>query len=249
MGILDRGDGADAAKYDVIAVDLRGVGLSDKPSTGYDKKTMAEDIAALMDELGVESAHIVGHDIGGMTGFAFASMYPKRTHSFTIMDVPIPGTPAFDNIASNPLAWHFAFHAAEEVPEALTTGREVFYYGEFIRSLWGAPNALTPGQIQVTIDAYSSPKTATAGFNWYREFSQDAEDNEEFFEQGKLQMPVLALNAGRLSPQPYVLQMMKQLAVDVRGQAVDSGHWIPEEQPALVVKLLKALIEEVEKDK
>ena len=233
-------------EYDVIAVDLRGFGLSDKPADGYDKRTQAMDIAALMDELGLESAHIVGHDIGGMIGFAFASMFSARTRSFTIIDVPLPGSPFFDNIAADPRAWHFAFNAAEDIPEALTTGREAIFYGDFIRKLSGSPNAVTSSQISVFVDEYRNPATATAGFNWYRAFDQDAEDFEKFFSQGKLEMPVLALNAARLSPQPYVLLMMRQYATDVRGRGMDSGHWIPEERPFQLVQLLKELISDVE---
>lgn len=229
-------------QYDLIAVDLRGIGLSEKPTTGYEKKTMAKDVHALMNDLGIGKAHIVGHDIGGMVGYAIASQFPGRVSTFTIIDVPIPGTPSFEAISRNPLAWHFQFHSAPEVPEALTTGREAYYYGEFIRKLEGSPGAVTADQVDTTIRVYSVPKTATAGFNFYRAFPQDAKDNQEFFKR-KLRMPVLALNSARLSPLPFVLQMMRQLAVDVRGQGIDSGHWIPDEKPEEVVRLLLKLIE------
>lgn len=115
-----------------------------------------------------------------------------------------------------------------------------------MRELQGAPDALTPAEIRVAVDAYSVPSTAEAGFGWYRAFERDADDVGRFAREGKLEMPVLALNAGRISNVPYVLQMMEQLAVDVRGGAVDSGHWIPEEKAGELVGRIVQLVSAVE---
>lgn len=224
--------------YDVLAVNLRGVYPSDSPFEGYTKKVMAGDIQRLMNFLNISAAHIVGHDVGGMVAYAFSRMYSSRMKSFTIIDVPLPGTPQFDFISSDPRAWHFGFNAAEEFPEALTTGREAFFYPAFMREVEGKLGVLTPDQFKTTVDAYSRPSTARAGFEWYRAFSEDAQDNKEFAKEGKINTPVLALNAGLLSPGPYVLQMMSLLANDVRGQALPSGHWIPEHVPDQLVALL-----------
>lgn len=226
-----------SADYDVIAVDIRGAGKSDTPQGGYDKKTMAGDILGLMNELGIESANIVGHDIGGMTAYAFASQFPERTVTLTIVDVPLPGTQIFEMIARNPLAWHFAFHSAPNVPEALTLGREEFYYTDFLTKMDAGAGGITEFEIQITLDAYSDPENARAGFNWYRTFAQDAQDNRVFMET-PLTMPVLGLSAGRLAPFPYVVEMMEPLASTVEGRALDSGHWIPETRPEEMAALL-----------
>jgi pimeloyl-ACP methyl ester carboxylesterase len=226
-----------AADYDVIAIDLRGSGGSDKPDGGYDKKTMAVDVKALMDELGITSANIVGHDIGGMVAYAFASQFPDAAQTVTIIDVPLPGTPIFGMIAADPRAWHFSFHAAPEVPEALTTGREAFYYGHFMQAVDAGAGGIGEAEIAITVEAYSDPANATAGFNWYRAFPQDAADNAEFMKI-PLPMPVLGLNAARLMSVPYVVEMMKPIATTVEGQALDSGHWIPETVPEQLALLL-----------
>lgn len=217
-------------KYDVIAIDLRGSGDSDKPENGYDKKTMARDIKALMNELNIESANVVGHDIGGMTAFAFASQFPEMTNSVTIIDVPIPGTEMFETISRDPRAWHFAFHGAKEVPERLTTGNEEYYYGRFMRQFDAGAGGITEKEIAITVEAFSNPANAKAGFEWYRAFGQDGEDNKTFMET-KLEMPVLGLNAERIAPFPYVVDMMKPFATTVEGGMIDSGHWIPETRP------------------
>lgn len=231
--------------YDLILINLPGVQPSAKPRS-FTKASMARDVAAFLNALNLRSVHIVSHDIGGMVAYAFAAQFPARVHSFTIMDVPLPGTTAFQLISADPRAWHFGFNGAELFPEALTTGREPFFYAQFMREIQGAPDALTPSEIRVAVDAYSVPSTAEAGFEWYRAFERDAKDNERFASKGKLKMPVLALNGGRISTVPYVLQMMQELAVDVRGGAVDSGHWIPEESAEDVVGRIVQLVSEVE---
>ncbi|MGL4238260.1 alpha/beta fold hydrolase [Tabrizicola sp.] len=226
-----------SAEYDVIAVDLRGVGGSDKPKDGYDKKTSAGDIKALMDELGIASANIVGHDIGGMIAYSFAAQFPDMAQSITIMDVPLPGTPIYDAISKDPRAWHFGFHADPVVPEALITGREEFYYGNFMQRVDAGAGVIGAVEIAEAVAAYSVPETATAGFNWFRTFPQDVTDNTEYMKT-KLEMPVLGLNAGRLMNMPYIVEMMTPLATTVEGQAMDSGHWIPETVPEETVAIL-----------
>lgn len=226
------------ASYDVIAINLRGVSPSDAPLRGYTKAVMAQDIRRLLKSLHTRKVHLVGHDIGGMVSYAFAVQFPKIALSLTIIDVPVPGTPTFDQINADPRAWHFGFNGAEEFPEALTTGRESFFYAKFMREVAGSPDALTPQEIRVSVNAYSVPSTARAGFEWYRAFAEDAKDNKEFAKRGKLTLPVLALNGAKLSPVPFVLFMMKELAQNVTGQAIDTGHWIPEEAPEQLVKLI-----------
>lgn len=223
--------------HDVIAVDIRGAGRSDVPEGGYDKRTMAGDIKGLMDELGITSANIVGHDIGGMTAYAFANLYADATQTVTIIDVPLPGTPIFEAIAKDPRAWHFSFHAAPGVPETLTEGREEFYYSDFLTKMDAGAGGITEHEIAITLDSYTDADRARAGFEWYRAFARDAEDNQVFM-QTPLEMPVLALNAGRLAPFPYVLEMMEPIATTVEGHAIDSGHWIPETRPEEVADLL-----------
>ncbi len=228
-----------SANYDVIAVDLRGVGGSDKPIDGYDKKTSAQDIKNLMVELGIKKANIVGHDIGGMIAYAFAAQFPTMATSIVIMDVPIPGTEIFTSISQDPRAWHFAFHKDPTVPEILVTGREQFYYSDFMRRVDAGMGKIGSAEIADAVAAYTVPKTMTTGFNWFRTADQDAKDNKEFFKT-KLSMPVLGLNAAKLAPFPYIVDMMKPFATIVEGQTMDSGHWIPESLPEETVKLLDA---------
>src|SRR6201991_1955415 len=75
----------------VIVPDLRGMGLSEHPDTGYTKKNQAVDIAGVMDALKVLKADLVTHDIGNMVGYALAAQYPARITRWIVIDAPLPG--------------------------------------------------------------------------------------------------------------------------------------------------------------
>src|SRR5438067_8629595 len=70
-----------ARDHTVVVPDLRGMGLSAKPAGGFDKKTQADDMAAVLDEFKIGRTDLVTHDIGNMVGYAFAALYPDR-HAF-----------------------------------------------------------------------------------------------------------------------------------------------------------------------
>ena len=77
--------------HTVVAPDLRGIGRSSKPAGGYDKKTQAKDIRAVVTALGYDKTFVVAHDIGNMVAYAYASMYPDKVQKLVVMDAPIPG--------------------------------------------------------------------------------------------------------------------------------------------------------------
>ena len=108
--------------HTVVIPDLRGMGLSSHPESGYDKKTQAGDIAAVMDKLGIQSAAFVTHDIGNMVGYAFAAQYRDRITKWVVMDAPLPGIGPWEDQLRNPLVWHFNFRGPDV--ERLVKGRE-----------------------------------------------------------------------------------------------------------------------------
>jgi pimeloyl-ACP methyl ester carboxylesterase len=233
-----------AKKYRVIAIDMKGSGKSDKPTnSGYDKKTIAQEVRGVVKQLGLSKVHLVGHDIGMMVAYAYAAQFPSEVSKLVVMDAPLPGTNEFTQISQDPRAWHFAFQAANEVPEHLVKGRERWYFKHFMLSVAGRPNVFTEREFDEYAKAQSQPGALTGGFNYYRAFAQDAKDNAEWMKT-PLTMPVLALNGGVLTNgYPFVLEMMKRVATNVQGEALpNTGHWIPEEQPALLTeKLLRFL--------
>ena len=234
-----------SAEHTVYACDLPGVRGSTNADDDFTKAGMADDIHAAITGADIGPIHLVGHDIGMMVAYSYASAFPDEVATLTVMDAPLPGSKAYDAIAANPSAWHFSFHMVEEVPEAVVGNSVEFYIRHFMTELWADPAGPLDEVVAASVSAYTDPKTLHTGFEWYRAFPQDAEDNEAKFAT-PLPMPVLALNAGAISPGPFVLEMMKPLATNVTGGAIEgSGHWLTEEAPDEVASRILAFLKEV----
>jgi len=124
-----------AEQYRVIAPDLRGVGGSTVTFDGFDKRTMAGDVAGLLDVLGIATAAVVGHDIGGMVAYAFAKSYLSRIGKLAIAAVLIPEQAWYDSRLLDPRSpWWFRFHAIPDVPERLISASLTSYLDWFYDS-------------------------------------------------------------------------------------------------------------------
>ena len=231
-----------AKNYTVIVPDLRGLGDSSKPPTGYDGKTVAEDIHQLVGKLGFKTIFLVGHDIGTQVAYSYAAAHPTEVKRLAVMELTIPG---FVPAGRMPL-WWVIFHQTPDVPEALVQGKEMMYLSWFYHNLANNPAAITQEDINEYVSHYSAPGGMHAGFEHYRAFPQDAIQNQNY-SKTKLTMPVLALG-GQYIPtlggniaMPTVIYGMKILAQNVTGIIVpSSGHFIPEEQPQFLAdQLLK----------
>ncbi len=231
------------AGWHVIAPDYRGAGQSSRPHGGYDKRTMAGDIHRLLREhlrIDVPIA-LVGHDIGLMIAYSYAQDHREEVSHLVIMDAPIPGTAIFDRVKSNPRVWHFAFHNARDIAEMLVAGREREYLKAFFFARNYDPSAI---DLEPYVSAYSAAGAMRAGFELYRAFEQDGEDNRAILRQnGKLTIPTLAVWGEISNSGPLLEEMIREVADDVTGVQIEgTAHWIAEENPsALVENLLKFL--------
>ena len=226
-----------AADHTVIVPDLRGLGLSSKPTGGYDKKTQSHDVAGMMDALGLSHADFVTHDIGNMVGYALAVQYPARISRWVAIDAPLPGIGDWDNIVRSPLLWHFNFRGPDE--ERLVAGRERIYLDRFYNELSADPKKVDEATREHYAQLYARPHAIHDAFEQFGAFSQDALDNKAFLASaGKLTMPVLALGAEK----SFGLGMAEDLrfvATNVTSGIVPgSGHWIMEENPEGTIRLV-----------
>ena len=229
-----------AADHTVIVPDLRGMGLSSKPAGGYDKKTQGNDIAGVMDALGVTKADLVTHDIGNMVGFALAAQHRDRILKIVLIDAPLPGVGPWEEILKNPLLWHFRFGGPDM--ERLVEGRERIYLDRFWNEFSATPSRFSEAARAHYAALYAQPGAMHAGFAQFAAFDQDALDNKEFLAKGKLTIPVLALG-GEKSFGLTMAEVMKFAANDVEGDVVpDSGHWIMEENPTATVNLVTTFL-------
>src|ERR1700730_4985744 len=227
--------------HTVIVPDLRGMGLSSYPDTGYDKKTQALDIARVMEKLNVQKADLVTHDIGNMVGYALAAQYPDRITRWAVIDAPLPGIGPWDEILKSPLLWHFNFRGPDV--DRLVKGRERIYLDRFWNELSANPKSIDEATRRHYAKLYARPGAMHAAFNQFAAFGQDAIDNRAFAEKGKLAMPILALGADK-SFGTQQTAIMQVVATDVEaGIIANSGHWIMEEQPAATVEVVRTFID------
>lgn len=226
--------------HTVVVPDLRGIGRSSKPEGGYDKKTQAKDIRAVVTALGFDKTAVVAHDIGNMVAYAYAAMYPEKVDRLVVMDAPIPGIEPWNTILLNPGVWHFSFHGPDA--ERLVAGRERIYFDRIWNDFTGDPSKPDEDTRKFFAATYAQPGGMRAGFAQFTAFSTDAADNK-LFEQVKLTMPVLAVG-GEKSFGALQAVIMRHVAVNVQEAVVPrSGHWLMEESPVYTITLVRKFLE------
>ena len=223
--------------HTVIVPDLRGMGLSDHPDTGYTKKNQAVDIAGVMDALKVQKADLVTHDIGNMVGYALAAQYPSRITRWAVIDAPLPGIGDWDNIIRSPLLWHFNFRGPDE--ERLVQGRERIYLDRFWNELSADPKGIDEETRQHYAALYARPHAMHDAFEQFGAFSQDAVDNKALLAKGgMIPMPVLAVGAEKSFGTAQADELRIVAGNVTVGIVPNSGHWIMEENPQATIKLV-----------
>lgn len=223
-------------QHTVIIPDLRGAGASEKPLTGYDKKTMAQDIHELVKLLGYNRIAIVGHDIGLMVAYAYAAQFPKETDRVVLMDAFLPGIGQWKDVWLMRDLWHFHFYG--EVPLALVKGRERIYLEHFWNDFAADPkHSVSEADRQIYANAYAQEGGMRAGFEYFKNFEQDAHDFSKLSAQ-KLEMPVLVLTGEKASGN-FLIEQAKLVANNVEGKVIrGAGHWLMEEAPEQVIPAL-----------
>ncbi|WP_010188415.1 alpha/beta fold hydrolase [Sphingomonas sp. PAMC 26605] len=231
------------ADHTVIVPDLRGMGLSSHPATGYDKATQARDVAGILTAMKIDRFALVTHDIGNMVGFALATQQPNRVTKFVLLDAPIPGIGPWDDILKSPLLWHFRFGGPDM--ERLVAGRERIYLDRFWNEFSANPARFDEASRQHYAKLYALPGGMHSGFAQFAAFDQDVIDNRAWqATDHKLPMPVLAIG-GEKSFGPMMATVMRAAATNVtQGVVADSGHWLMEEQPKATVALIKTFLED-----
>jgi pimeloyl-ACP methyl ester carboxylesterase len=227
--------------HTIVVPDLRGMGLSSHPETGYEKTVQARDIARVLDTLGIKQAALVTHDIGNMVGYALAAQFPDRITRWAVMDAPLPGIGPWDEILRSPMLWHFNFRGPDV--ERLVKGRERIYLDRFYNELSADPKKIDEATRRHYAELYARPGAMHSAFNQFAAFTQDAIDNKALAAKGKLAMPVLAIGAEK-SFGTQQADVLRVVATDVTSLVIPgSGHWLMEEQPDATVAALVKFID------
>jgi haloacetate dehalogenase len=223
----------------VLAPDLRGYGNSDKPISGYDKRTMAADVHALVETLGFDRCALVGHDRGARVAHRYCLDHPEVVTQVVFMDI-IP-TRALFSRADVKVArgfWHWLFHTQPDIPELLIGSNIRGYLLYFFERWTHNRAAFDAATLEHYLRAYEAPGALRGFLDDYRgTFQGDLEDDDASAAAGlRVRVPALAMwgEHGLVSRVP-VLEVWRDYADDVRGDPLpDCGHFLVEEQPELV---------------
>ncbi|MGW7518688.1 alpha/beta fold hydrolase [Streptomyces sp. NPDC054796] len=232
-----------ARDFQVVALDARGVGLSDKPLEGYDTGTLAHDAAAVMTALGHDRFHVAGHDVGTWVGYALAADHTDRVDRLAVAEALIPGLtpppPLFGGATANDSLWHFAFNRLPELNEQLVQGREhLFFGGQFATK---AATPLPDHAVRHYIDTLTGdPDALRASFAPYRALDTTTAQNQRRMTR-RLRLPVLAIG-GAANLGERVGATMRLAADDVESVSLPSGHYPAEEAPDETLTTLTAFL-------
>jgi len=233
-----------AEKYRVLVVDIRGMGTSGKPDSGYDKKTMAKDIYELIRQLGLGKVHLLGHDIGGMVAMSLAFNYPDCIEKLVVMDgahpsegmlqmplIPPLGTFNKKMTAEAQYVWWMGFNQVKGLPEQLLEGRFRYLLDWLFAYVMIDETKMSAFERGLYASAYNQPESIRASNAWYQTFTQDIEDGKSY---QQLSMPVLGIGSNvsynfMKMGLPYVAKNCEVISLP------DSGHYMIEEQPEKVL--------------
>lgn len=226
-----------AEHFCVIVVEMRGMGESDKPIEGYEKKNMAKDIYELTKQLGYEQISICGHDIGAHVAYSFAQNYPQHTSKLIMLDTPHPDASMYQlpllPLLGNPYLypWWLAFNQVKELPEQVLEGRMNIVIDWLFDHLVQQKESITPFDKSIYSTAYNSKEAIRASNAWYQTFPQDIEDSKAFT---PLTMPVLGIGGSGFD---LLKQSLTSLAPNLQLKKLENcGHFILAEKPEEVAK-------------
>ena len=233
-----------AKTHQVIVVEMRGMGDSDKPAKGYDKKNLATDVYELINHLNLKKISIVGHDIGAHVAYSFAANFPESTENLILLDTPHPDESMY-NLPMLPIPgadylypWWLAFNQVKELPEQLLEGRMDIMINWLFEKLTINKKAVTEFDKAVYSFAYNTKEAIKSSNLWYQAFPKDIQDMKTY---ETLLMRVLAIGG---SGYELLSTSLPNTTADLRLAKIENcGHFLLLEQPEETAKhMLKFLV-------
>ncbi len=230
-----------ADRYRLLAPDLRGCGWSEAPGDGYDGETFAADQVALLDALGLERAHVVGHDWGGWTALLLGILHPRRVDRMVVCNAPHPWPPRSARVAME--AWRSWYTWVIAAPGL---GRWVLRQRWIARHYLGSGNVGTPftdEEIEMYARSFREPARAQAIVELYRYYQRALRQGlAGRWRRERLTVPTLLLFGERdVSLSTRLLPGHEPYADDMRIELVaHSGHFVVDEKPDLVTRRIES---------
>lgn len=235
----------------VICADLRGYGASSKPKglpdhANYSKRAMAQDMVEVMDKLGYEKFHLVGHDRGGRVAHRLAKDHGARVQTLSVLDIS-PTLKIFENtdmrLATAYYHW-FQMLQPSPLPEKMLQGIVPFNIIGILGRSKPDFSAFSKEALAEYVNAFKDPKAVHASCEDYRAGGTIDLEHDRKDLHRKLKMPVLALWAkhGVINRLFNCLEDWREVANDVRGKTLNCGHFLPEEKPEETLKEIRKFI-------
>lgn len=225
----------------VIAPDLRGIGASSRPPTGYDAATIAADIVGLLDAFDISTASVAAVDASVPAAFLLGMHHAQRVDRLVLMEsmlAPLPGAEEF--LAAGP-PWWFGFHAVPGLAETVLRGHEADYINWFLNSGTSRSERIPAELREHFVHAYTGTEALRGGFSYYRAMPESDRQVAAAVTTDRLRIPTLALGAGSVGP-----ALSRQLAPVTDSltdhMIPDCGHIVPLDRPeALLAHMLPFL--------
>ena len=232
-----------AAGFHVLALDLRGYNLSDKPRgvSAYRIDTLLGDVLGLIDHVSAERAAIAGHDWGGVIAWHLAMHHPQKVEKLIILNAPHPAAYRRELQSWTQLlkSWYIFFFQLPGLPEQLLSAGDFAWLERLLRHQPVHPQAFGSEDVRRYKQALAQPGALTAALNYYRAFLRYRAKGT-VHEDVSINVPVLLLWGERDS---YLsLRLTEGLSAWVPNLRVirfpDVSHWIQNDAPERVTRLM-----------
>jgi pimeloyl-ACP methyl ester carboxylesterase len=232
-----------AAGFRVVAPDMRGYNLSDKPEgvERYRVELLVEDVAGLVRHLGAERVHVVGHDWGGIVAWYFAMLRPELLDRLVVLNAPHPAAFAREIVKPDQMlrSAYAGFFQLPAVPELALRAGDFALLERVLRTEPARPGAFTDADVERYKEAFAQPGALTASLNYYRAFARRDKPAVR-----AIAAPTL-LVWGEKDPH-LVVRLTEGLEEWVPGIRVEripeASHWVAVDEPERVNRLLAGFL-------
>ena len=235
-----------AQRFKVVAPDMRGYNLSDKPEgvEAYSMSNLTADVRDLISAFGYEKAHVISHDWGGAVAWVFAVMYPEYLDKLVVMNAPHPAV-FIKNVRRNPRqvmrSWYMLFFQLPGIPELTIRSFDYAALKQFFRGWAIRKDAFSDEDLEELVKAASQPGALTGGINYYRAMFRSLGTTSDLTGFPKIDRPTLVIwaeNDRALGKElTYGLEPYFSDGLTIR-YIPDCSHWVQQEQPLLVNEFL-----------
>ena len=237
------------AKFRVIAPDFRGCGDTQVTSSGFDKKTLASDVAALLHHLNIERAILVGHDWGAPVAYRVALDFPEHVAGLIVLNGRMPLLTSHTELMYTPQQvrerWYFFFHLVPDLPEIIIGRSMTEYFSGLIGHWAGSKQSHDAEAVSELVRCNGRPDGLRGGLGFYR--TAVAEDIGDWKDHAGavIRVPNLVLWGARDPVLPTIyLEGLVDVTPDIEVHInQQSGHFIQEEEPEWCAEHIRHFLE------